>query len=151
MIRTQDLDNHDFDPVDPWGDILAELAWAVRSLYHRTLDATPGQLVFGRAMLFDMLFTPDWDKIRAGKRAQVLKDNERENSKRRQFTYKIGDKVLLKRDHLRILCKSERQNKGSYTTVQVNKNGTLSITNEDSGTTSTVNMYCLILCSYNHN
>ena len=144
MIRTQDLDNHEFDPVDPWGDILAELAWAVRSLYHRTLDATPGQLVFGRDMLFDMLFTPDWNEIRARKRAQVLKDNERENSKRRQFTYKIGDKVLLKRDHLRILRKSERRNKGPYTIVQVNKNGTLSITNEDSGTTSTVNIRCLI-------
>ena len=32
MIRTQDLDNHEFDPVDPWGDILAELTWAVCSL-----------------------------------------------------------------------------------------------------------------------
>ena len=144
MIRTQDLDNHEFDPVDPWGDILAKLAWAVRSLYHRTLDATPGQLVFGRDMLFDMLFTPDWNAIRARKRAQVLKDNERENSKRRQFTYKIGDKVLLKRDHLRILRKSDRQNKGSHTIVLVNKSGTLSITNEDSGTTSTVNICCLI-------
>ena len=29
MIRTQDLDNREFDPVDPWGDILAELAWAI--------------------------------------------------------------------------------------------------------------------------
>ena len=144
MIRTQDLDNHEFDPVDPWGDILAELEWAVWSLYHRTLDATPGQLVFGRDMLFDMLFTPDWDKIRARKRAQVLKDNERENSKRRQFTYKIGDKVLLKRDHLRILRKRECRNKGPYTIVQVNKNGTLSITNEDSGLTSTVNICRLI-------
>ena len=144
MIRTQDLDNHEFDPVDPWGDILAELAWAVRSLYHRTLDATPGQLVFGRDMLFDMLFTPDWDKIKARKRAQVLKDNERENSKRRKFTYRIGDKVLLKRDYIRILRKSERRNKWPYTVVQVNENGTLSITNEASGTTSTVNIRRLI-------
>ena len=70
----------------------------------------------------------------------MLKDNKRENSKRRLFTYKIGDKVLLKRDHLRILRKSERRNKGPYTIVQVNKNGTLSITNEDSGKTSTVNI-----------
>ena len=146
MIRTQDLGNHEFDPLDPWGDILAKLAWAVRSLYNRTLDATPGKLVFGRDMLFDMLFTPDWDKIRARKPAQVLKDNERENSKtkRRHFTYKVGDNVLLKRDHLRILCKSERRNKGPYTVVQVNKNCMLSITNEGSGTTSTVNIRRLI-------
>ena len=98
-IRTQDLDNHDFHPVDSWGDILAKLAWPVQSLYHRTLDATPGQLVFGRDMLFDMLFTPDWNVIRARKRAQVLKDNERENSKtkRKLFTYKVGKNLTKKR------------------------------------------------------
>ena len=144
MIRTQDLDNHEFDPVDPWGDILAELAWAVRSLYHRTIDATPGQLVFGRDMIFNMLYTPDWEKIRERKRAQELKDNERENSKRRDHTYKIGDKVLLKRDYLQIRRKSERKNQGPYDVVAVHKNGTLSITNKTSGTTSTIHIRRLV-------
>ena len=32
MIRTQDLGNHGFDPVDPWRYFLAKLAWAVQSL-----------------------------------------------------------------------------------------------------------------------
>ena len=77
MLRTHDLDNHDFDPKDPWGDMLAEVAWAIRSLYHSTLNATPGQLVFSRDMLFDIQHTPDWQNIRNKKRAQVLKYNER--------------------------------------------------------------------------
>jgi len=144
MLRTHDLDNHDFDPVDPWGDILAEIAWAIRTLYHRTFDATPGQLVFGRDMIFDMLFTPDWDKIRERKRAQVLKDNKRENSKRKDYNFKIGDKVLLKRDYLKILRKSERRNQGPYTVIGVHENGTLSITDEDSGTSTTLNIRRLI-------
>ena len=144
MIRTQDLDNHEFDPVDPWGDILAELAWAVRSLYHRTIDATPGQLVFGRDMIFNMLYNPDWKKMRERKRAQELKDNERENSKRRDHTYKIGDKVLLKRYYLQIRRKSERKNQGPYDVVAVHKNGTLSITNKTSGTTSTIHIRRLV-------
>ena len=100
----------------------------------------PEYVNFNRDMLFDLKYVVDWEKIRQHKEKQIQKDNERENSKRRHFTYKVGDKVLLKRDHLRILRKSERQNKGPYTIVQVNKNGTLSITNEDSGTTSTVNI-----------
>ena len=35
-------------------------------------------------MLFDMRFNPNWENITKRKRAQVLKDNERENSQRKQ-------------------------------------------------------------------
>lgn len=82
IIQTQDLDNHDFDPVDPLGNILAKIAWAICTLYHRTLDATPGQPVFGRDIIFDMLFTAEWNRIREEKRAQVLKHDQSGNSRR---------------------------------------------------------------------
>ena len=95
-------------------------------------------------MIFNMLYTPDWKRIRERKRAQELKDNERENSKRRDHTYEIGDKVLLKRDHLQIRRKSERKNQGPYDVVAVHKNGTLSITNTASGTTSTIHIRRLV-------
>ena len=48
---------------------------------------------------------PDWEKIDKGKQAQVLQDNERDN-------YKLGDKVLLKLDHLKILFVSDFLNEG---------------------------------------
>ena len=140
MLRTQDLDHHEFDPGDPWGDMLAEIAWAVRSLYHTTLNATPGQLVFNRDMLFDMRFNPDWENIRKRKRAQVLKDNERENSQRKQHTYRVGDKVLLKKDHLKIIRKTEFRNEGPFTIQRIHENGTLTITDEESGVTTTLHM-----------
>ena len=110
MLRTHNLDNHELDPGDHWGDMLAKIAWVIRSLYHTTLNATPGQLVFNRDMLFDMRFNPNWENITKRKRAQVLKDNERENSQRNQHTYRVGDKVLLKKDHLKIIRKTEFQN-----------------------------------------
>ena len=47
-------------------------------------------------MTFDMSFMPDWETIREQKRAQTLKDNERENSNKKDFPYKIWDKVLLR-------------------------------------------------------
>ena len=67
MLRTHDLDNHEFDPSDPWGDMLAGIAWAIHSLYHTTMKATPGQLVFNQYMLFDIRFNPDWENIRKRK------------------------------------------------------------------------------------
>ena len=60
MFRCMDLDNVQVDLLDPWDDILASVAWAVRSLYHTTLGATPGELVFGRDILFNIRNKIDW-------------------------------------------------------------------------------------------
>ena len=91
-------------------------------------------------MLFDMRFNPDWETIRKRKRAQVLKDNERENSQRRNHTYKVSNKVLLKKDHLRIIRKTEFRNKGPFMVKGVHENGTLTITDEKSGVTTTLHL-----------
>ena len=78
--------------------------------------------------------------IRKRKRAQVLKDNERENSQRKHHTYTIGDKVLLKKDHLKIIRKTEFRNEGPFVVKAVHKNGTLTITDEEGGVTTTLHM-----------
>ena len=105
------------------------------------LNATPGQVIFNCDMLFDLKYVADWGKIRQCKEKQIQKDNERENSKRREYTYKVGGKVLLKRDHLHILRKTQLLNNGPFVINEVNiKRGTLSITNLDSGTTLTVSI-----------
>ena len=62
MLRTNDLDNFTFDPADPWGDIFANVAWALRSLTHSTLNAT-----LSRDMLFDLKYVADWQSIRKRK------------------------------------------------------------------------------------
>ena len=41
------------DADDPWSGILS--AVAVRSIFHTTLQATPGQLVFGRDIIYLIL------------------------------------------------------------------------------------------------
>ena len=60
MLKTKNLQEREFDVVDPWGEILASVAYAIRCSYHSTLQATPGQLVFGRDMLLDISFSPDY-------------------------------------------------------------------------------------------
>ena len=73
--------------------------------------------------------------------AQILRDNKRENSTRLEFSYKVGGKVLLKKDYLTILRKTECQNKGPFTIKEVHKNGTLTITDNKTGTTRTLSIH----------
>ena len=54
MFVTKDIDNKLFDYIDPWGETLASIAWAMRASYHHTIMYTPGQAVSGRYMLFNL-------------------------------------------------------------------------------------------------
>ena len=49
-LRTFEPEEKELDTNDLWGHFLSVAAWAIRSTVHTTLDATPGQLVFGRDM-----------------------------------------------------------------------------------------------------
>ena len=97
IIRTFELEDNYLDEEDPWKGILSATAFAVRSTFHTTLHNSPGQLVFGRDMIFNIKHTANWEYIRQRKQKIINKNNERENSKRQAHTYQVGDKVLLKR------------------------------------------------------
>jgi hypothetical protein len=62
------------------------------------LKASPGAAIFGRDMLFDIPFITDWQKI--GEHRQRLTDlnNACENKGRIDYDYKVGQKVLLRKD-----------------------------------------------------
>ena len=46
--------------IDRWGETLADIAWAIRSLYQQTIQAKKGQYVFGRDMIFNLASFVDW-------------------------------------------------------------------------------------------
>ena len=81
MLRSKNLEDYDFTQDDPWSDILASVAWAIRSTVHTTLEATPGQLVFGRDMIFQDTFKANWQAIHASKAKRAVVSNIRENKK----------------------------------------------------------------------
>ena len=56
-------------------------------------------------MLFDILFVADWHKIGDYRQRQTDRSNIRENNKRVDYDYKVGDKVLIRKDG--ILRKAE--------------------------------------------
>jgi len=51
MMRTIDMTNISNTDDDPFAGVVSAICWAVRSTYHTTLKATPGQLVFSRDMI----------------------------------------------------------------------------------------------------
>jgi hypothetical protein len=61
--------------------------------------------IYGRDMLFDILFFADWSKIGEYRQKQPDKNTVRENGCRIDWDYQPGDKVLMIKDG--ILHKSE--------------------------------------------
>ena len=105
---------------------LTDSAWAIRSTYHTVLKASPGAAIFGQNMLFDIPFLDDWNKIGEHRQIQTDRNMERENCSRCDWDYKIGDKVILRKDG--ILRKSEsRYESEPWTITSVHTNGTIRI------------------------
>ena len=95
IIRTFELQDNYLDEKNPWKGILSATAFAVRSTFHTTLQSTPGQLVFGRDMILNIKHTANWEYIKQRKQQIINKNNQRENAKRKEHVYRVGDKVLL--------------------------------------------------------
>ena len=81
IIKTFELESNYLDEEDPWKGILSATAFAVRSTFHTTLQQTPGQLVFGRDMIFNVKHTANWEYIKQRKQTIINKSNVKENSK----------------------------------------------------------------------
>ena len=127
LLRVYELENYEFPRGDPWSNILASAAWAIRSTVHTTLGATPGQLVYGRDMLFDLAFKANWQEIKERKRERIEDSNKRENAKRIRHTYQIGD--LVTKDRNQIQPKLHRPRDGPFTIEKVYTNGVVKIRN----------------------
>ena len=122
IIRTFELQDNYLDDDDPWKGILSATAFAVRSTYHTTLQKSPGQLIFGRDMIFNIKHTANWDFIKSRKQVIIQKNNARENSTRIPHNYHVGDKVML---HIGTTFKYEQPYSGPHEVQEVFTNGTV--------------------------
>ena len=126
MLRTAELDMANTVVPSDIDAFLTDAAWAIRSTYHTVLKASPGAAIFGRDMLFDIPFLADWNKIGDHRQQHTDLNTERENRSRRDWDYKVGDKVLLRKDG--ILCKSESWYESDpWTITSVHTNGTIRV------------------------
>ena len=122
IIRTFELHNSHLDEDDPWKGILAATAFAICATYHTTLQKSPGQLVFGRDMIFNVQHTANWEYIRARKQLLIQKNNQNENKSRIPHTYQVNDKVMLRKGTEN---KYEAPFSGPHQILKVNTNGTV--------------------------
>jgi hypothetical protein len=115
MVKASDIDV-----------FLSDAAWAVRSTYHTVLKASPGATIFGRDMLFDIPFIADWQKI--GERRQRLTDlnNTHENEGKIDYDYKVGQKVLLRKEGILRNAESIWHKRPRLITI-VHTNGTITV------------------------
>ena len=124
-LRTFQLEKRELDQNRPFDEFLSATAYALRSTYHTTLGASPGQTVFGQDMILPIKFKTNWALIEQRKQSAIDKSNKEENKKRINHDYVIGDKVLLQKPG--ILPKLAVPRTGPYKIIQVHSNGTVVI------------------------
>jgi hypothetical protein len=77
-------------------------------------------------MLFDIPYLADWNKIGDFRQCQTDLNTARENKQRVDYYYKVGDKVLVRKDG--ILCKIESlYDSEPWTITSVHTNGTIRV------------------------
>ena len=74
MLCTSEIDMAETVTESDIADFLTNAAWAVCSIYHTVLKTSPGAAIFGRDMLFDILFLADWLKIGEYRQKQTDKN-----------------------------------------------------------------------------
>ena len=91
----------------------------------------PAQLAFGCDLIFRQKVLIDWERIKAFRLKDAIENNAKENKKRLEHTYKVGDKVLLvyKKYELRSNPKISPSTypRGPFTITEVIANGTVKI------------------------
>ena len=121
IIRTFDVSN--IVNSDPWSGILAATMFAVCATYHTTLQASLIQIVFGRDTIVNINHVVIWEHIRQHKQLRINHSKKRENMRRNNHQYKVGDIIISK-------CKKHSKHEleliGPFPITQINDNGTVS-------------------------
>ena len=76
-------------------------------------------------MLFDIPYIADWKAIGKRRQDSVNQNTARENTRRLDFDYVLGQRVMVRKDG--ILRKAEDRYVGPYVITQVHTNGTVRI------------------------
>ena len=106
---------------------LATASYALRATVHHTLGLSPGAIVFARDMLLDIPFVADLIQLRDKRQALIDHNLCRENNRRRNFDYIVGNYVF---EIIKMGLSDSKlglKTRGPYRIEQVHTNGTLTI------------------------
>jgi hypothetical protein len=126
MLCTDEIDMEESISESDIADFLTNAAWAICSTYHTVLKASPGAAIFGRDMLFYIPFLANWNKIGSQRQHLTESNTARKNSFWVKWDYKIGDKILVRKEG--ILHKAESHiDSDPWNITTVRTNGTIRI------------------------
>ena len=104
--------------------ILASAQYAVRVCINKTYGLTPGSIAFHRDMLLPIPIVVNLQMLRQRRQILIDKNNLRENRRRKQHDYNIGDQMMIIAYKPNAL--DDERGKGPYAITQVHVNGTVS-------------------------
>jgi hypothetical protein len=122
MLHTSELDMAKKVKASDIDVFVSDAAWAVCSTDHAALKASPGAAIFGQDMLFGIPFIADWQKIGEHRQRLTNLNNARENKDRIDCDYKVGQKVLLRKEGI-LLNTESRWHKKPWLITSVHTNG----------------------------
>ena len=121
-------------------DALASAIHVTRCAVSKSIGMAPGALVFCRDMFINLPIIADLIRIQEH-RQELINDNlRRQNLKRREFHYQVGQQVLIKSINPK---KLQAQAHGPYPIIQVHTNGTVDVA-RNNHVTERINIRCLI-------
>ena len=130
MLRTIDITSETESEEDIKFEIdtvFQAVSWALRTTVSTVTKTSPGQIIFGRDMIFDFSVRANWEAIEKRRLKIAERNNARENSRRRPHTYHIGSKILLVNDGDKKRKIGDPTFLGPYEITRINKNGTVKI------------------------
>ena len=108
--------------------MLQAAAWGLRTTISTVAKISPGGAVFGRDMIFNFQLRVDWENVARKRNKLATIGNERENSKRKEHTYAVDDKVLIvRRKYERTAKIATAPTEGPFEIVKIYRNGTVQI------------------------
>ena len=103
--------------------LLQAVAYGLRSTFHSSLQATPGQITFGRDMIIHSTYLANWKFIRYYQRKNTLYNNAKENRKRIQHDYQPGHNFSIL--NMDIKRKLNPVKESPFRNFRIHTNGTL--------------------------
>ena len=94
MANTQPL-QHYHQAVNLIDTALAKAMHSLRVTYNRTLQMSPGGLVFQRDMILDIPTIGDLHAIHDRRQLQINENLRKQNDRRFDYDYQVGGQVLL--------------------------------------------------------
>jgi len=109
--------------------MIQAVAWGLRTTVSKVTQMSPEGAVFNRDMIFSFRMRADWEVVERKRNQLAIVGNNRENKKRMQYEYSVGEKVLIvRKSYERVRKIGDVPTEGPFEIVSINdKNGTVRI------------------------